>query len=182
MEDTKKLYEYRGVMDDNDLWDIEDELFTKFKLKEDSETFWKIYSTGYEEFYTYNREQLKNNHLDSYTNELLNQQLKIIRDNTYYGPWGSTTQQDEDHYTRAKLHIHTVIGFIYLKYQLDIPEPLKNDIVETIKKRIDDLKIEWIYNKPEIIIFEYFKNCIEKEDGEGLTNIGSKLPKRTIYE
>ena len=174
MEDTQKLYEYRGVMDDHDLWDTEDELFTKFKLKEDSNSFWEIYSTGYEEFYLYNREQLKSNDLVSYTNNLLNQEFKNIKECKIGLPWEACKM--------AKLRIHTVIGFIYLKYQLDIPEPLKSDIVETINKRIDVLKVEWIYNKQEIIIFEYFKNCIEKEDGEGLTNIGSKLPKRTIYE
>lgn len=62
-----------------------------------------------------------------------------------------------------KLRIHTVIGFIYLKYQLDIPEPLKSSIVETINRKIDELKVEYAYNKRYITHFEHFKNVLKKK-------------------
>lgn len=48
-----------GIMDDSDLWELEDQLFKLFRLKEDSDTFGEINEAGYEEFYLYNREQLK---------------------------------------------------------------------------------------------------------------------------
>lgn len=157
-----------GIMDDSDLWDFEDQLFKLFRLKEDSDTFWEINESGYEEFYLYNREQLKNNDLAGYTSFRLNEEIKISVD------WIDRIM--------IKLRIHTVIGFMYLKYQLDIPEPLKSSIIETINKKINELKVEYAYNKRYITHFEHFKKCIEKEDGEGLTNVDVTLPKRTIYE
>lgn len=157
-----------GIMDDSDLWDFEDQLFKLFRLKEDSDTFWEINESGYEEFYLYNREQLKNNDLAGYTSFRLNEEIKISVD------WIDRIM--------IKLRIHTVIGFMYLKYQLDIPEPLKSSIIETINKKINELKVEYAYNKRYITHFEHFKKCIEKEDGEGLANVDVTLPKRTIYE
>lgn len=174
MEKKINIHDGFGVMDNSDLWDLEDELFTLFKLKEDSDSFWEIYPTGYEEFYFYNREQLKNNDLASYTNSRLSDEIKNIKESKIGVPWMA--------YIMVKLRIHIVIGFIHLKYQLDIPEPLKSSIIETIERKINELKVEWAYNKRHILHFEHFKKCIEKEDGEGLTNIGSILPKRTIYE
>lgn len=163
-----------GIMDDSDLWELEDQLFKLFRLKEDSDTFWEINEAGYEEFYLYNREQLKNNDLAGYANTRLNDEIKNIKKSKFSVPWIDCIM--------IKLRIHTVIGFMYLKYQLDIPEPLKSSIIETINKKIDELKVEYAYNKRYITHFEHFKKCIEKEDGEGLKNVDVILPKRTIYE
>lgn len=174
MENIKELHDNCGVMDFKDKWDFEDQVFKLFRLKEDSDTFWEINESGYEEFYLYNREQLKNNDLAGYASVRLNEEIKNIKESKFGVPWLNCIM--------AKLRIHTVIGFMYLKYQLDIPEPLKSSIIETINKKIDELKVEEAYNKRYIIHFEHFKKCIEKEDGEGLTNVDVRLPKRTIYE
>lgn len=174
MENKTNIHDGFGVMDDCDLWDLEDELFTLFQLKEDSDSFCEIHSTGYEEFYLYNREQLKKNNLAGYINSRLSDEIKNIKESKTGVPWMA--------YIMAKLRMHIVIGFMHLKYQMDIPEPLKSSIIETIDKKINELKVERAYNKRYIVHFEHFKKCIEKEDGEGLTNVGSILPKRTIYE
>ena len=182
MEIIKDLHDGFGVMDNQYRWEFEDELFKLFKLKEDSDSFWEIYPTGYEEFYLYNRSQLKKIDIVNYVNKKLAKDLKHIQ--LYSGCMhdGPCAIRDEKNYAYSKFETLIVIGFIYLKYQLDIPKPLKDEIINTVNKRID---IDKEYLDPfgyESEHLNKFKMCIEREDGEGLSNIGSILPKRTIYE
>lgn len=77
-----------------------------------------------------------------------------------------------------------------MKYQLDIPNLLKEQIIKIINSEIHNQKQykekaeAWLHRSYDCRVehLNYFKNCIEKEDGEGLMNIEITLPKRTIYE
>jgi hypothetical protein len=180
MEDMKDLHDNFGVMDEKERWEFEDELFKLFRLKEDSDSFWEIYPTGYEEFYLYNRSQLKKVNIVSYVNKKLVKDLAHIQ--LYSGCMhdGPCALRDSINYEYRKFETYIVIGFIYLKYQLDIPKSLKDDILNTVHKRIYIDK-DYLYGN-QAVHLNKFKECIEKEDGEGLTNVGSVLPKRTIYE
>lgn len=42
------LHDGFGVMDFKDKWDIEDDIFKRAKLKEDSDTYWEINEAGYD--------------------------------------------------------------------------------------------------------------------------------------
>lgn len=199
MEGTKKLYEYRGVMDSyggvmNDTyhWELEDMLFKHFKLKEDSDSFWEIYPTGYEEFYLENREILKNANLVDYVNRLI---APKHRESIIYPDYSTMTREEIDKFNDSiyevpEVPMYIVTGFIYLKYQLDIPKLLKEQIIKIINSEIHNQKQykekaeAWLHRSYDCSVehLNYFKNCIEKEDGEGLMNIEITLPKRTIYE
>jgi hypothetical protein len=138
------------------MWEIEDQYFKAFGLKEDSYTFYEIYETGYEEFYLINREIMKT--ID----------MCKININKYIS-------EDKDYLI--------VLGFMHLKYQLDLPAKIKKDLLILFKPcDIDDYKEKSDFYKEREIHIKHFKHCIEKEDGEGLTNVGSILPKRTLYE
>lgn len=154
------MYYDNGIMDNTYMWEIEDQYFKLFGLKEDSYTFSEIYETGYEEFYLVNREIMKN--ID----------MSKIEINQYIS--------DTHDYM-------IVLGFMHLKYQLSFPTQLKIELIEIMKEKLN------IYDKEENEEISQFRkerepqkkcflNCIENEDGEGLINVGSILPKRTLYE
>lgn len=105
-------------------------------------------------------------------------------------PSSYRTQYYKETFTEDSTDLHIVIGFMFLKYQLTMPPLLKIDILNELNKKLKEYidyfnKVdchadEW-YEK-NIANLEKFKTCIQSEDGVGLTNIGSILPKRTIYE
>lgn len=153
------MYYDTGIMDNTYMWEIEDQYFKLFGLKEDSYTFSEIHETGYEEFYLINREIMKN--ID----------ISKIEINQYIS--------DAHDYM-------IVLGFMHLKYQLSFPTQLKIKLIDIMKEKLN------IYDKEDEEISQFqkerepqkkcFLSCIEKEDGEGLINVGSILPKRTLYE
>lgn len=153
------MYYDTGIMDNTYMWEIEDQYFKLFGLKEDSYTFSEIYETGYEEFYLINREIMKN--ID----------MSKIEINQYIS--------DTHDYM-------IVLGFMHLKYQLSLPIQLKIELIDIMKEKLNiyDKKDEEIsqFQKDRTPQQKCFLSCIEKEDGEGLINVGSILPKRTLYE
>jgi hypothetical protein len=154
------MYYDSGIMDNTYMWEIEDQYFKAFGLKEDSYTFSEIHETGYEEFYLINREIMKT--ID----------MCKIDINKYIS-------EDKDYLI--------VLGFMHLKYQLDFPYQLKQDLLIWVNKCLQpydtgDYKEKEDFWKEKEMHLRCFKSCIEKEDGEGLTNVGSVLPKRTLYE
>lgn len=193
--------EWGGIMNDSNNWDIEDRAFKHFKLKEDSENFSEIYVTGYEEYYLENRETLKKANIEEWI-------AKIVKPKEWYWPtnFSEMTSEEvhqfyEDRYQANKETTYITIGFIYLKYQLDIPVNIKKEIINSIDIEINNTKntkekhkenfspdhdnhIEYfsLYDDKHIEHLIFFKNCIKKEDGEGLINVGSILPKRSLYE
>jgi len=183
------MYCGNGVMDSTQYWDIEDYIFKHFKLKEDSDTYSTINPTGYEEFYLHNREILKNADIVSYVNHLVKKKNIPMPDDFFQLPSSYRTQYYKETFTEDATDLHIVIGFIFLKYQLTMHPLLKIDILNELNKKLKEYiecfnKVdchadEW-YEK-NIAHLEKFKTCIENEDGDGLTNIGSILPKRTLY-
>lgn len=184
------MYCDNGVMDSTQYWDIEDYIFKHFKLKEDSNTYATINSTGYEEFYLHNREILKNADILSYVKQLIKKKDIPLPDNFLQLPESYMDEHYKKTFTEDSTDLHIVVGFLFLKYQLTIPPLLKIEIIKEINNKLNkyiecfnnknNSNKQW--NKKNIFHLEKFKTCIEKEDGDGLINIGSILPKRTIYE
>jgi hypothetical protein len=165
------MYCGNGVMDSTQYWDIEDYIFKHFKLKEDSDTYSTINPTGYEEFYLHNREILKNADIISYVNHLIKEKNIPMPDDFFQLPSSYRTHYYKETFTEDATDLHIVIGFIFLKYQLTMPPLLKIDILNELNKKL----------RENTAHLEKFKTCIENEDGVGLINIGSILPKRTLY-
>jgi hypothetical protein len=177
-------------MDSTQYWDIEDYIFKHFKLKEDSNTYTTINSTGYEEFYLHNREILNNADIISYISQLIKKKDIPLPDNFLQLPESYMEEYYKKTFTEDSTDLHIVVGFLFLKYQLTIPSLLKVEIINEINNKLNEY-IEYVnksnrsdkqWHKKNIFHLEKFKTCIENEDGNGLTNIGSILPKRTIYE
>lgn len=173
-----------GVMDFKDNWDIEDAIFKRAKLKEDSDNYWEINEAGYEEFYLENREKFKKVNIINLINKELAKRLKSIQDHdNFMHREGYSEFRVSENYEINKFNIYVVVGFMYLKYQVDIPEKLKEEILNIVNKSIFVKKMYLDTEDGDATIhLLHFKECIEKEDGEGLTNIDVILPKRTIYE
>lgn len=150
------MYYGPGIMDNTYMWEIEDQYCKIFGLKDDSYTFSEIHETGYEEFYLLNREIMKT--ID----------MTKIEINKHIS-------EDKDYLI--------VLGFMHLKYQLDLPNKIKEDLLILFKPcDTGDYKEKSASQTERDIHLQNFKHCIEKEDGEGLINVGSILPKRTLYE
>jgi hypothetical protein len=150
------MYYGTGIMDNTYMWEIEDQYCKIFGLKDDSYTFSEINETGYEEFYLVNREIMKT--ID----------MTKIEINKHIS-------EDKDYLI--------VLGFMHLKYQLDLPAKIKEDLLILFKPcDIGDYKEKSASWKERDVHLKHFKHCIEKDDGEGLINVGSILPKRTLYE
>lgn len=117
-------------------------------------------------------------------NKELAKRLKSIRDySNFMHPDGPSEFRDSETYEISKFNIYVVVGFMYLKYQVDIPENLKEEILNIVNKSIFVKKMHLDTEDGNATIhLLHFKECIEKDDGEGLTNIDVILPKRTIYE
>lgn len=183
------MYCGNGVMDSTQYWDIEDYIFKHFKLKEDSNTYTTINSTGYEEFYLDNREILKNADIISYVNHLVKKKDVPMPEDLFRLPASDRKQYYKETFTENSNDLHTVIGFMFLKYQLTIPPLLKIDIMNELNKQLKEYTDYFNQDdcrnkdscKKSIDRFKKFMMCIEKEDGHGLINIGSILPKRTLY-
>jgi hypothetical protein len=183
------MYCGHGIMDSTQYWDIEDYIFKHFKLKEDSNTYATINPTGYEEFYLHNREILKNADIIAYIKQLIKKKDIPLPENFLQLPYSYMEEHYKKTFTEDSTDLHIVIGFLFLKYQLTIPPLLKIDILNELNKKlkgyidyfnkVDCNSKDW-YEK-NIYHLEKFKTCIENEDGDGLTNIGSILPKRTLY-
>lgn len=150
------MYYGPGVMDNTYMWEIEDQYCKIFGLKDDSYTFSEIHETGYEEFYLLNREIMK-------TIDMTN-----IDISKHIG-------EDKDYLI--------VLAFMILKYQLDLPAKIKEDLLILFKlcNQNDCNEKSDLWTERDIQL-QHFKHCIEKEDGEGVINVGSILPKRTLYE
>jgi hypothetical protein len=182
--------DWGGIMNDSNNWYIENKLFKHFKLKEDSENFSEIYVTGYEEYYLENRELLKKANIEEWIAKIIKPKESKLPLNFFEMKSEEIHQFYEDMFQADKEITYITIGFIYLKYQLDIPVNIKKEIINSINIEIKNTKnakgkykddFSPYYDKHiEHLIF--FKNCIKKEDGDGLTNIGSILPKRSLYE
>lgn len=184
------MYCGNGVMDSTQYWVIEDYIFKHFKLKEDSVTYSTINPTGYEEFYLHNREIINNADIITYIEQLIKKKEIPLPTNFLQLPYSYMEEHYKKTFTENSTDLHIVIGFLFLKYQLTIPTLLKVEIINEINNKLNEY-IECFnkenrsnkqWHKKNIFHLEKFKECIEKEDGDGLTNIGSILPKRTIYE
>lgn len=184
------MYCNNGIMDSTQYWNIEDYIFKHFKLKEDSNTYTTINPSGYEEFYLENREILKNADIISYISQLIKKKDIPFPDNFLQLPESYMEEYYKKTFTENSTDLHIVVGFLFLKYQLTIPPLLKVEIINEINNKLSEY-IEYFkkadsftkrWHKKNIFHLEKFKICIENEDGDGLINIGSILPKRTIYE
>ncbi len=150
-----------GIMDSDFMWDIEEFIKEELKFKPDDKNYTVISPHGYDQYYKENREILRNADI----------RKTFTKIKTKYHEYDF-----EDPF------ILSVIGFLYLQYQLNVPDILKDAISQICENEIALYKKNKRDYMERIDVLNKFKEAINKSNGYGVKTVGVHLPPRNIFD